>query len=133
MQKDQAKRHCSDVLNNNDLENEEKSYVEPKEWTIITALDRVLSKANDSGLSDDFWSSVKNPIAYLRERLELTDIQIVLVAIMAEAGEPMSWRKFGSDLDCSRLSIMCYSEEIEGLLTKRWVIRRGAHEMGGYS
>lgn len=132
MQKDQAKRHCSDVLNNNDFDNEEKTYVEPKEWTIITALDRVLSKANDSGLSDDFWSTVKNPIAYLRERLELTDIQIVLVAIMAEAGEPMSWRKFGSYLDCSRLSIMCYSEEIEGLLTKRWVIRRGAHEMGGY-
>ena len=131
MRKLQINRHSSDFFDDNDFEKEEKAYVEPKEWTIITALDRVLDRARDSELSDEFWSSAKNPLAYLRERLELTDIQIVLVAIMAEAGEPLSWRKFGNFLNSSRLSTMCYSEEIEELLAKRWVIRRGTHEMGG--
>ena len=74
MRKLQINRHSSDFFDDNDFEKEEKAYVEPKEWTIITALDRVLDRARGSELSDEFWSSAKNPLAYLRERLELTDI-----------------------------------------------------------
>ena len=59
---------------------EEKAYVEPKEWTIITALDRVLDRARGSELSDEFWSSAKNPLAYLRERLELRNLSCHFVS-----------------------------------------------------
>lgn len=45
MRKLQINRHSSDIFDDNDFEKEEKAYVEPKEWTIITALDRVLDKA----------------------------------------------------------------------------------------
>ena len=109
-----------------------KPFVEPKEWTIITALDRVLELVYHSELTNEFWKDVEKPLAYLKEKLNLTDMQIVLVAIMAESGEPLSWRKFGNYVNCSRLAMMCYSEEIEGLLAKRWVVRRGSHEIGGY-
>ena len=109
-----------------------KPFVEPKEWTIITALDRVLELVYHSELTNEFWKDAEKPLAYLKEKLNLTDMQIVLVAIMAESGEPLSWRKFGSYVNCSRLAMMCYSEEIEGLLAKRWVVRRGSHEIGGY-
>ena len=34
---------------------EKEHYIEPDTWTIITALDRVLEVAEDSGLTDDFW------------------------------------------------------------------------------
>lgn len=133
MRRLKVNQHYSDIFDGYDFEKEEKAYVEPKEWTIITALDRILDMARGSELSDEIWSSVKNPLAYLRERLELTDIQIVLVAIMAEAGEPLSWRKFGNFFHSSRLSTMCYSEEMEELLAKRWVIRRGTYEKSGFS
>ena len=137
MRKLQVNRYGSDIFDGNDCNNdcvkeEEKSYVEPKEWTIITALDRVLEEARDSELSDEFWSSVKNPMAYLRGRLGLTDVQIVFVAVLAEAGEPLSWREFGNFFHSSRLSIMCYSEEVEELLVKRWIVRRGPNEIDDY-
>ena len=109
-----------------------KPFVEPKEWTVITALDRVLELVYHSELTNEFWKDAEKPLAYLKEKLNLTDMQIVLVAIMAESGEPLSWRKFGNYVNCSRLAMMCYSEEIEGLLAKRWVVRRGSHEIGGY-
>ena len=48
------------------------NYKEPETWTIITALDRILDKAEDSRLSDEFWASVKNPLAFLRQELGLT-------------------------------------------------------------
>ena len=107
-------------------------FKEPDTWTIITALDRILDMAQDSQLSDEFWESVKNPLAFLNKDLGLTNVQIVALAMLIEAGEPMSWKGMGNYLGCSRLSIMVYSEEIEGLVTKRWAIHKGVHEIGGF-
>ena len=107
-------------------------FKEPDTWTIITALDRVLDMAEDSQLSDEFWESVKNPLAFLRQELGLTNIQIVVLAIMIEAGEAVTWKRLGHFLGCSRLSMMVYSEEIEELVSKRWAIRKGAREMGAF-
>lgn len=107
-------------------------FKEPDTWTIITALDRVLDMAEDSQLSDDFWESVKNPLAFLRQELGLTNIQIVVLAIMIEAGEAVTWKRLGHFLGCSRLSMMVYSEEIEELVSKRWAVRKGAREMGAF-
>lgn len=102
----------------------EKEYKEPETWTMITALDRVLSQAHNSRLSDEFWESVRNPVSYLTENLELTRIQVVFLAMLIEAGEPMSWKEFGDYLNCSRLSMMIYSEELEKMIAKRWLIRQ---------
>ena len=107
-------------------------FKEPDTWTIITALDRILDLAQDSQLSDEFWKSVKNPLAFLNKELGLTNVQIVALALLIEAGEPMSWKSMGNYLGCSRLSIMVYSEEIEELVTKRWAIHKGVHEIGGF-
>jgi hypothetical protein len=108
------------------------NYKEPDNWTIITALDRILYLAEDSSLSDVFWESAKNPLAFLNKELGLTNMQIVVLAIMVETGEPVSWKRLGDFLNCSRLSIMCYSEEVEDLLVKRWIKRRGVHELSGF-
>jgi hypothetical protein len=104
---------------------------EPEEWTIITAMNRVLQYAEDSHLDDEFFESCKNSLAYLRQELGLTDIQIIVLAIMVESGEPMSWRNLGNYLGCTRLSIMVYSEEIEALVAKRWIFRKSVREIGG--
>ena len=102
----------------------------PDTWTLIAALHRVLDQSRDSELSDEFWESVKNPLAFLRGELGLTDIQIVVMAMMIEAGEPLSWKKMGNYLNVSRLMMMTYSEEIEEMVKKRWFIRKAAREFG---
>ena len=109
---------------------EESDYKEPDTWTIITALNRVLDQSRDSELTDEFWESVKNPLAFLRGELGLTDIQIVVLAMMIEAGEPLSWKKMGNYLNVSRLMMMTYSEEIEEMVKKRWFARSASFEMG---
>ena len=115
-----------------DIAEQQADFKEPETWTIITALNRILNQAEDSHLADSFWESCKNPLAFLREQLGLTDMQIVALAIMVEAGEPVSWKGFARFLNCSRLSVMVYSEEIEELVAKRWAIRKGTYEMGNY-
>ena len=115
-----------------DLDLDEEEYKEPDTWTIITALNRVLDVAQGSGLEPEFFETCKNPLAYLREQLGLTDMQIVVMALLIEAGEPLSWKKMGNYLNCSRLMMMTYTEEIEEMVKKRWFVRRGTHEIGGY-
>ena len=126
------KKQKTDIFSEFNLDKYEPVYVEPKEYTIITALDRVLDQARLSKLSNDLWTTVERPMAYLREHLELTNIQIVLLAIMVEEGEPVSWGGFGEFLGTSRLNTMCYSEEIEELVTKRWLIKGAAYERDSY-
>ena len=130
------KRHDFDFdMLPNDLMSDidEHDYKEPDAWTIITALNRVLDQARGSELTDEFWESVKNPLAYLRGELGMTDIQIVVLAILIEAGEPLSWKKMGNFLNVSRLQMMTYSEEIEEMVKKRWFTRRACYDMGrGY-
>ena len=105
-------------------------YVEPAEWNVITALNRVVDLAYESSLSKEFWERCKNPLSYLRQRLGLTDIQIIVIAMLVESGDSMSWRGFGKYLHCTRLSIMCYSDEIDDLVEKRWIYRSRTREIG---
>ena len=69
-------------------------------------------------------SQCKNPLAYLNKELGLTNVQIVVLAIMIEAGEAVSWKRFGDYLGCSRLSVMVYSDEVDELVSKRWAFTR---------
>ena len=112
-----------------------KTAEEPKEpgfWTLISALDIILDAAEDSKLSDEFWELVKPPLDYLTERLGLTNVQIVVLAMLIEAGNPLSFKDMGHYLNMTRLSVMVYSEEIEELVTKRWAVRKGSRDMSGY-
>ena len=125
-------RRLKSCIENRDLYSIDSmdEFKEPDTWTIITALNRVLEQARNSELSDEFWQSVKNPLAFLRGELGLTDVQIVVLAMMIEAGEPLSWKKMGNYLHVSRLMMMTYSEEIEELVHKRWLSRSASFELG---
>ena len=99
-------------------------------WSIITALDYVLEEASGSKLSERFWKSCAAPLEFLEKELKLTKVQIVFLVIMIEAGESVSWRGFAKFLDCSRLSVMTYSEDFEELLPKGWIYRTMRWENG---
>lgn len=103
---------------------------EPETWTLISALDSTLERAKGSKLNEAFWERCKSPINYLTSQLGLTRMQVVLLGILIEAGELLTWRKLGRYLNCSRLAVMTYSDEIEDLLAKRWIFRRWMHESG---
>ena len=107
-------------------------FQDPDTWNIITALNRVLDAARNSHLSDKFFETCRSPLSYLRQKLGLTDMQIVVLAIMVESGEPMSWKGLSKFLGCSRLSVMVYSDDVEELVRKRWILRRGVREIGGF-
>ena len=54
------------------------------DWTIPTALERIVIDARNGKLSKEFWEGCKEPIQYLEKELELKPGQIVIVAILVE-------------------------------------------------
>lgn len=111
-------------------ENEVEECEMPTSWNLVSAMDYILGKAKKSKLRKEFWESVKIPIDFLTERLELTRMQVLFLALLTESGEPLPLRKMANYLDCSRLSMMVHSEELEDLIKKRWVVRRTVRDMG---
>ena len=105
-----------------------EDFKEPETLTTLSALNRVLDAAEGSQLSDDFWETCKAPLAFLRQELGLTNMQIVVLAIMMEDGEYVTWKSLAHYLNCSRMSVMTYSEEIEELVSKRWIAHKTVYE-----
>lgn len=103
----------------------------PKEWTLITALDYVLNEAHDSELKPAFYKKCAKPLAFLCERFQMTEVQVVVIAMLIDAGRPLSWKMMGNYLGLSRLSMMVYTEDIEDLVKRRWCCKKAAREMGG--
>jgi len=97
-----------------------ESSTDKRDWTIVSALDFVLQQAHESELNDSLWTTCEDALAYLRGELNLTNMQIVTVAMLIDAGQPLSFKNFASYLKCSRLKVMIYSDEIDALIEKRW-------------
>lgn len=112
------------------LEPDKKTCNEPENWTVIAALNRVLVLARDSELNEEFWARCKSPLEFLREKLSLTNIQIVVLAVLVEMGDSVSMKRLADYLGCLRLSLMVYSDEIEQLVTKRWTVHKVVREFG---
>ncbi|MCQ2208178.1 MAG: ATP-binding protein [Paludibacteraceae bacterium] len=100
---------------------------------MIVALDAILEKAKDSKLSDKFWKSIKTETDYLKGQLEgFSEFQLVVLAVLIDAGMPMSWKTLGDFFGCSRLTMMTYTEEVDDLMLKRWVKPDESRERSGY-
>ena len=99
-------------------------------YTFITALNEVLYEVKDSGLNEEFWVNAEKPLDYLYDKLGLTGMQAVLLAILIEIGEATTWRMFGNFISCPRMSVMAYAEELDALVKRRWVGKKFSKKHG---
>ena len=100
-------------------------------WNIVKAFNVINEEAPRSQLGSDLFIKCAEAFNYLSERIGLNAVQCVVVAMLIEKGKPMSFRQMGMVLGLSRLSMMTYYEDLEGLFEKRWVHHRGAREDDG--
>lgn len=113
---------CSACIEHKD--NDSVVIQKKENWTIIEALDTVLQDAKRCHFSEHIWCHREAPLAFLRNKLSLTDFQVVAVAVLIESGDCVTWSSFAETIGCSRLSLITYATEMEDLITKGWVSRR---------
>ena len=101
------------------------------DWNIVKAFNIINEEAPKSQLAGGLFTRCAEAFSYLSDKLGLNAIQCIIIALLIEAGKPMSFRQMGKILGLSRLSMMTHYNDIEELFRMRWLLHRGAEESDG--
>ena len=117
--------------------NEEQKHVfagdEGIELTMLSAINAIVSLAEDSHLSSLFFEMAKNSIDYLCERQDLTPIQAVLLSLFIEAsasGNNADFSDIAEYLDCNNVQVFQYKGEVDDMV-KKGLLRQTKSRMTG--
>ena len=89
--------------------------------TIVTALIQIIKQVKENHLTDTFWKNCETHLAYLRSQLDLSDMQIVFVALLLEDDGVMDWDNFASYLDYTSFEMRTHAGEFDELIKKGWI------------
>jgi len=98
---------------------------EAAEMTMLSAINSIVTLAEDSQLSDSFYSDADRFICYLSERQNITRIQAVLLAIIVDssaADNNTDFSDVAGYLGCNNVQVLQYKGEIDDLV-KRGMLR----------
>lgn len=95
-----------------------------KKMDLLTAVEQIVEKAKDSGLSSEFYRKADRYIKYVAEKMELTKEQSVMMALFIDNSDDssISISDFGKFLDCRTTRILRYMSDID-VLEKRELVR----------
>ncbi len=95
--------------------------------TLLDAIEQIAEQAKDSALSKAYYKRVTKPVEYVSQRLQLTDKQVVLLALLTNFYN--EWNTL-SDLTeytgCKRLQLLRYAPDLN-VLRKMRMIRLLVH------
>ena len=94
---------------------------------LLTAVEKVVELARDSGLKPEFFRKADTYISYLAARLDLTKEQSLMMALFVDnsSDHEIELRDFARFIGCSTTRILKYVKDINGLVLKDMVRSRG--------
>ena len=95
-----------------------------KKMDLLSAVEQIVEKAKDSGLSAEFYRKADRQIKYVSGKMELTKEQSVMMALFIDNSDDdsISISDFGKFLGCRTTRIIRYMTDID-VLEKRELVR----------
>ena len=95
-----------------------------RKMDLLTAVEQIVDKAKNSGLSSEFYRKADKYIKYVSERLDLTKEQCVMMALFIDNSDDdsISISQFGRFLECRTTRLIKYMVDID-VLEKREFIK----------
>ena len=100
-------------------------------WTIVEAFNAINEELPKSQLGNSLLVRCAEAFDYLSGIFGFNPVQCVIIAMLVERGQALSFRQMGKILGLSRLSMMTHFNDIEALFKARWLMHRGAQEADG--
>lgn len=100
-------------------------------WTIVEAFNAINEELPKSQLGNALLVRCAEAFDYLSGIFGFNPVQCVIIAMLVERGQALSFRQMGKILGLSRLSMMTHYNDIEALFKARWLMHRGAQEADG--
>lgn len=106
---------------------------EGEELTMLSAINSIVTLAEDSELSNLFFEKADRFIEYLSDRQGITKIQAVLLSLFIEssaAGNKSDFSDVARYLNCNNVQVLQYKGEVDGLV-KKGMLRMIRNNMNG--
>ena len=103
------------------------------ELTLLSAINCIVTLAEDSELSNAFFEKAERFINYVSERQSISKMQAVLLALFIEssaAGNKSDFSDVARYLDCNNVQVLQYKGEVDGLV-KMGILRMIKNNMNG--
>lgn len=93
-----------------------------KELTLLDAVEQIAEQAKNSALSEAFFKKAARPINYIVERLQISDKQAVILALLTNFyDEWNTLSELTEYLGCKRLHLLRYTPELDILRKNRYI------------
>ena len=104
-----------------------------EELTLLSAINSIVTLAEDSELSTAFFEKADRFISYISERQDITNMQAVMLALFIEssaAGNKSDFSDVARYLNCNNVQVLQYKGEVDGLVQKG-MLRKIKNSMNG--
>ena len=104
-----------------------------QELTMLSAINTIVTLAEDSELNTMFFEQADRFITYLSERQGISKMQAVLLSLFIESsasGNKPDFSDIARYLDCNNVQVLQYKGEVDGLV-KMGILRRLRNNMNG--
>ena len=104
-----------------------------QELTMLSAINAIVTLAEDSELKEVFFEQAEKFITYLSERQGISRMQAVLMALFIEssaAGNKADFADIARYLDCNNVQVLQYKSEVDELV-KMGILRMIRNNMSG--
>ena len=93
------------------------------ELDLLTAVEKIVEMAKYSKMSKEFFERADRFISYVSEKMDLTKVQSVFMALFIDWSDELKIRtsEFGDFLDCSTTRMLRYSSDIDELEQRDFV------------
>ena len=97
--------------------------LETEPTTIIEAMSLIVENAQNTGLTQNLYFYLEKPIRYLCERLQINEVQAVLLSVVTEIGtdSDFSLTDISRFFNCTNLKAVSLVKELEDLAQKKLV------------
>lgn len=102
---------------------------EQKALTLLDAVEQIAEQAQNSALSEAFFKKAAKSINYIEERLQISDKQAVVLALLANFyDEWNTLSELTEYLGCKRLHLLRYAPELESLRKNQYIRIRASNK-----
>ena len=102
---------------------------EQKALTLLDAMEQIAEQAQNSALSEAFFKKAAKSINYIEERLQISDKQAVVLALLANFyDEWNTLSELTEYLGCKRLHLLRYAPELESLRKNQYIRIRASNK-----
>lgn len=98
---------------------------EPKEMTLLSAIEQIVNCAIEKKLGDDFYTLMEQPLAYLARRMEITAEQALVFALFMEKSSDGRIRisDFSEMVGCRNIRVVALMSEADKLSKRGFIWR----------